>query len=322
VRIRALSQVPEEAEVLVPPPSVYRIVAVAMFHGSLVVTLERVDSPLAYLLQPAPVLPVTHAKTSSAAGGGAAASSDDVEEELQALVSEMTQLQLGMKKACVTFARSLADEGVMSLQRLRGMQAQDARDILQSAGMKKLQVDAVMQAFCAQAQEQAAAAQKKAAEAAAAKAAQEQAAAAQKKAAEAAAKQAQQQAAGLDLGPFAAADKHVRYGAHVYASLHCRTVTGGTYDNYAQDGCTPVAIPAGYHVAPPDAEALHVCGAYPWQSYCLVFSDGRAAGTSISHPSYTGRKFGWTGLLVTQGGLTSVGEGFKSDDVLLRKREG
>ena len=39
VRIRALRAVPEEAEVLVPPPSVYRIVAVAMFHGSLVVTL-------------------------------------------------------------------------------------------------------------------------------------------------------------------------------------------------------------------------------------------------------------------------------------------
>ena len=90
----------------------------------------------------------------------AAGSGDDVDVELQALVSEMTQLQLGLKKACVTFARSLADEGVMSLQRLRGMQAQDARDILQSTGMKKLQVAAVMQAFCAQEQEEAAAAQK------------------------------------------------------------------------------------------------------------------------------------------------------------------
>ncbi len=49
VRIRALSAVPQEAEVLVPPPSVFRILTVAMFHGSLVVTLERVDSPLTYL---------------------------------------------------------------------------------------------------------------------------------------------------------------------------------------------------------------------------------------------------------------------------------
>ena len=42
VRIRSLSAVPKEAEVLAPPPSVHRIVAVAMFHGSLVVTLESV----------------------------------------------------------------------------------------------------------------------------------------------------------------------------------------------------------------------------------------------------------------------------------------
>jgi hypothetical protein len=148
VRIRALSQVPEEAEVLVPPPSVFRIVAVAMFHGSLVITLERVDSPLAYLLQPAPALPATHAKTSFAAGGGAAASSGDLEEELQALVAEMTKLQLGLKKACVTFARCLANEGVMTLERLRPLPSAKARTLLQKAGMKELQVNAVLQAFC------------------------------------------------------------------------------------------------------------------------------------------------------------------------------
>jgi hypothetical protein len=45
VRIRALSAVPQEAEFLVPPPSVFRIVTAAMFHGSLVVTLERGISP-------------------------------------------------------------------------------------------------------------------------------------------------------------------------------------------------------------------------------------------------------------------------------------
>ena len=54
VRIRALSAVPQEAEVLVPPPSVFRIVTVAMFHGSLMVTLEQVESPLTYLAQPSP----------------------------------------------------------------------------------------------------------------------------------------------------------------------------------------------------------------------------------------------------------------------------
>ena len=55
VRIRALSAVPQEAEVLVPPPSVFKILTVAMFHGSLVVTLEQVDSPLTYLSLPSPL---------------------------------------------------------------------------------------------------------------------------------------------------------------------------------------------------------------------------------------------------------------------------
>ena len=54
VRIRALSAVPQEAEVLVPPPSVFRIMTVAMFHSSLMVTLEQVESPLTYLSQPSP----------------------------------------------------------------------------------------------------------------------------------------------------------------------------------------------------------------------------------------------------------------------------
>ena len=50
VIIRSLSQVPREAEVLVPPPSVFRIRSVAKFHGSLTVTLECVDdNPLTYL---------------------------------------------------------------------------------------------------------------------------------------------------------------------------------------------------------------------------------------------------------------------------------
>ena len=57
VRIRALSAVPQEAEVLVPPPSVFRIVTVAMFHGSLMVTLEQVESPLTYLEQPSSTAP-------------------------------------------------------------------------------------------------------------------------------------------------------------------------------------------------------------------------------------------------------------------------
>jgi hypothetical protein len=62
--------VPQEAEVLVPPPSVFRIVTVAKFHGSLMVTLERVESPLTYL-----ALPPAPPATAHVSSGGSAVTS-------------------------------------------------------------------------------------------------------------------------------------------------------------------------------------------------------------------------------------------------------
>jgi hypothetical protein len=64
--ISELSAFPKEAAVCVPPPSVYRIIAVAKFRCSVIVTLERLDSPLSYLAAPAP-------QAKAAAVGGAAA---------------------------------------------------------------------------------------------------------------------------------------------------------------------------------------------------------------------------------------------------------
>ena len=88
-----------------------------------------------------------HSQTPAAAGGGAAAAGDDVEEELQELVSEMVKLKVGLKKACAAFARSLADQGVITLENLRLMPAADVREILQSAGMKKQEVETVLEAY-------------------------------------------------------------------------------------------------------------------------------------------------------------------------------
>ena len=52
-RIAQLSQLPKEAEILVPPPSVFRIKAVAKFGGKLTITLEQEPCPLTYLSKPA-----------------------------------------------------------------------------------------------------------------------------------------------------------------------------------------------------------------------------------------------------------------------------
>lgn len=147
VRIRALSQLPEEAEVLVPPPSVYRIVAVAMFHGSLVVTLERVDSPLTYLASPPALL-----ASAAPFGGGAPAPlspaprSDVLDPELEALADSLVTLKVGLKKACVMIAEALCQEGVMCVQDLGDVSDAEALDVMSKAGMSKIQQNKVIQA--------------------------------------------------------------------------------------------------------------------------------------------------------------------------------
>lgn len=67
-RIARLSQLPKEAEILVPPPSVFRIKAVSKFGGRLSITLEQEHCPLTYLSQTAPKSSVEHV----ASGGSAA----------------------------------------------------------------------------------------------------------------------------------------------------------------------------------------------------------------------------------------------------------
>jgi hypothetical protein len=75
------------------------------------------------------------------------ASSEDVEEELRELVPEMVKLKLGMMKACVTFARSLALAGIMSLEDLRPYPPAKARGFLEKAGMQEVQIDKVVAAY-------------------------------------------------------------------------------------------------------------------------------------------------------------------------------
>ncbi len=78
----------------------------------------------------------------------ASASVDVVENELQEMVSEMMQLKMGVRMACVTAARSLAGEGVMSLEELRPLTSAKARALLERSGLKEMQIDKVLGAYC------------------------------------------------------------------------------------------------------------------------------------------------------------------------------
>ena len=155
-RIARLSQLPKEAEILVPPPSVFRIKAVAKFGGRLTITLEQEACPLSYLSQAAPKSSGAHAVVSGGgaaavvlspvATGGSALSSSPIAAELQALADVFVSLKVGLKEACVAFAVELSKEGVMAVEDFSAVTEAEARDMMARAGMSKLQQNKIIQA--------------------------------------------------------------------------------------------------------------------------------------------------------------------------------
>jgi hypothetical protein len=70
------------------------------------------------------------------------------DNELQELVSQLVGLKVGPAAACVALGRSLAEEGVMSLEDLRRLPSAEAcKLLLRTAGMKELQVIKVVESY-------------------------------------------------------------------------------------------------------------------------------------------------------------------------------
>jgi hypothetical protein len=61
-------------------------------------------------------------------------------------------------------------------------------------------------------------------------------------------------------------------------SLHSHKVDDRTF---VGDGRKPVHVPSGWEIAPGDADDIRVCGAHPWQSGYLIFSNGDVYGTAL-----------------------------------------
>ncbi len=121
-------------------------------------------------------------------------------------------------------------------------------------------------------------------------------------------------------------------------TLHVHKVDDRTL---VRDGAKHVHVPAGWNIAPGDADDVRVCGAHPWQSHWLVFADTYMYGTAMCSPSsHIGtqpqlqnlRKFlGQNFLTLKQGkngqkevGLIQDAQGVRATDdtvdVLLRRR--
>ncbi len=78
-----------------------------------------------------------------------------------------------------------------------------------------------------------------------------------------------------------------RDGSNLYMTLHLHKVDDRTD---VDDGRKLVHVPAGWDIAPGDADDVRVCGAHPWQSYFLVFADdNHICGTAMcDNSSYIG----------------------------------
>ena len=68
-------------------------------------------------------------------------------------------------------------------------------------------------------------------------------------------------------------------------TLHRRKVD----DRTPVEGCDQLLdVPGGWQIADGSADDVRVCGAHPWQSYCLLFANGDGCGTAACHPSFIG----------------------------------
>ena len=174
-RVARLSQLPKEAEILVPPPSVFRIKAVAKVGttksfvggqevksgGRLTVTLEQESCPLTYLSHTAsqssaamvvgtggPAAAALPPPPAAASGGSVAVLPGQGEDpKILALSKALEALDVASAALCLKFAKALDEQGILTMERLKKLPEADVREALEAAGMKKLQVRTVMEAI-------------------------------------------------------------------------------------------------------------------------------------------------------------------------------
>jgi len=156
-RIAPLSQLPKEAEIVVAPPSVFRIKAVAKVGttksvvgghevktgGRLTITLEQESCPLTYLSQSTSKSTAT--SPPAAVSLPPAAATED--PKVLALSKALEALDVASAASCLKFAKALEEQGILTMERLKKLPEADAREALEAAGMKKLQICSVMEAI-------------------------------------------------------------------------------------------------------------------------------------------------------------------------------
>jgi hypothetical protein len=119
-------------------------------------------------------------------------------------------------------------------------------------------------------------------------------------------------AAGVNLNSYVLHD-----GPNLYMTLHCHKVDDRNGGHDCKDGDVPVHVPAGWHIAPGDANDIRVCHAHYWQGWYLVFANGYAFYTKISYHQGTHEIVGRDNLIQDAQGVRAR---YSTTEVLLRRR--
>jgi hypothetical protein len=109
--------------------------------GSAVEALGVADSHLTYI-PPAPSPHATVASVGSVAVSILPAEAD--ERKVLALSQALEALNVGLSADCLDFARKLTKDGLLSVNQLQDLSEVEAVEVLESCGMKKLQIRTVM----------------------------------------------------------------------------------------------------------------------------------------------------------------------------------
>ena len=153
--MRRYSLSPSEAEVLLPPNCRFKVKGVFdAGNGLIQIQLEELpclepildfDAPFAAGAAAAGLPPVPALAPVPAPAPLSPAEAED--PDVVALSHALKALGVGTSAACLNLAKSLADQGVLTMERLRKMPAHQAKKALEVVKMTEFQIDTIMEAI-------------------------------------------------------------------------------------------------------------------------------------------------------------------------------
>jgi TPR repeat protein len=150
--ITKFSLVPSEAEVLLPPNSRFKVLGqLNAGNGLVIIQLKELPpkDPIIDFDSPptgtASFIPPALAAISGTFPAGSVLPAETEDPDVVALSQSLKALGIGTSAACLNFAKSLADQGVLTMERLKKMPVHQAKKALEIVKMTEFQIDAIIE---------------------------------------------------------------------------------------------------------------------------------------------------------------------------------